>query len=74
MPRKIEVVLLPGKFPSGSCHGPKGTWATLLRRNALESDLEVLPPPWAACWLERHWRFGSDTALENTSILHTDEG
>lgn len=30
---------------------------------ALESDSETLPPPRAECWLERQWRFGSDTCF-----------
>lgn len=41
---EVEVVLLPGTVPSGSCHSPKGKRTTLLQRNVHQNHIQKSPP------------------------------
>lgn len=72
MPREVVASREGSISPLPWSQGNMGN--SVLKECALESDSEILPPLWAECWLERHWRFGSDSALEKASVLHTDEG
>lgn len=69
------LVLLPGTVLSGSCHGPKGRWATLLSRNVHRNQIQKcsLLPRLSAGWRDLGG-LALTLALENTSILCIDEG